>query len=216
MVMTDYETWQAVRRPYEYNQTFRAFCDDGESFSKGPFQLAAVAGFLTFGIFGNRRALRTAYQIGEGIISSGLIVQVLKHATGRQSPFKATTRTGRWRVLSHFKDYAHNTQEFDAMPSGHLQSLSTAFFIIMDNYPEQKWIPYLMYPGLAWVSMGLVSTGIHWWSDLPIALALSYSMSKVITRRNHPKSTKISMWSPNLAPGISTEGSPTLTAHWEF
>ncbi len=214
MTMTDYETWQAEKRQYDTNDNFHDIVDAGESFSKGPFQYVAIGGFLAAGIF-DRRALRTAYQIGEGILSSGIIVQLMKHTTGRQSPFKSTSRTGRWRLLPSQVDYSHNTQEYDAMPSGHLQSFSVSLFIIMDNYPEQTWMPYIAYPALGWVSMGLVGTGIHWWSDMPIAIALSYSFSKVITRRNHPKSKLNSAW-PLIMPTTSYEGEPIMSAHWSF
>lgn len=220
MTMTDYETWLAVKDPYDRNATFQDFCNRGEEYSKGHIQYFAMGTLITMGVFGDRRALRTAYQIGEGILSSGIIVQLLKHTTGRQSPFKATTRTGRWRLLPSQKDYMKNTQEFDAMPSGHLQSAAVSMFVVMNNYPEQKWMPYVIYPALGWISFGLVGTSIHWWSDLPISIALSYSFAKMITRRNHKKKDpnapeKNSSW-PLLLPTISMEGAPILSAHWNF
>jgi hypothetical protein len=217
LVMTDYETWQAVKYPYDNNATFRHIIDIGETWSGGNLQYGAAAAFLSAGILGSHRALRTAYQIGEGILSSGIIVQILKHTTGRQSPFKATTRTGRWRVPPSYKDYSHNTQEYDAMPSGHLQSIAVTMFVIMENYPGQHWIPWIVYPSLGWFSMSLVGSGIHWWSDMPIALALSYSFAKVITRRNDKKAnpTQTTYW-PQFFPSVSVEGAPVVSANWEF
>jgi hypothetical protein len=219
LVMTDYETWQVVKYPYDNNETFHNVIEFGETWSGGNFQYGAAAAFLTAGIFGSHRALRTAYQIGEGILSSGIIVQILKHTTGRQSPFKATSRTGRWRVPPSYNDYSHNTQEFDAMPSGHLQSIAVTMFVIMENYPGQHWIPWVVYPSLGFFATSLVGSGIHWWSDMPIALALSYSFAKVITRRNDIKKTdgppKVSYW-PQFFPSVSDEGAPVVSANWVF
>src|SRR5664279_4126820 len=47
-----------------------------------------AAAFAAYGfIAGDNRALRTGSQIVETILASGTVVQVLKHITGRESPF---------------------------------------------------------------------------------------------------------------------------------
>ena len=70
---------------------------------------------------------------------------------------------------------------------------------------------------MAWISVGLVATSIHWVSDFPIALALGYSFGKIVTRGNHlPDVHETSVWRPILLPAVSDRGEPILVAGWEF
>ena len=54
----------------------------------GAVDISIMVGFLTYGLYqDDNRALQTASQITEGMITSGLFtVQLLKHITGRTSP----------------------------------------------------------------------------------------------------------------------------------
>ncbi len=217
--MTDYETWQPLRRHYLESESFKNFSDNGEIISNGNFQVAMTAGLLLVGtVSKNHRALRTAEQILEALLASGIVVQVIKHSTGRESPVSSSQRTGHWNVFPNQKEYMKDYQSHDAMPSGHLSTAMAAFIVIQENYPEQEWIPWVGYPVMGWVCVGLVGSGIHWWSDFPIAAALGYHFAKIVTRNNYPHSEqdKQSILRPDLMPSFSSGGEPLVAARWAW
>ena len=217
--MTDYETWQAVRRPYIESESFKKFSDYGEIIYNGNFQVAMTGGFLLLGtVTINHRALRTGEQILEALLSSGIVVQVIKHSTGRESPVSSTQRDGHWSVFPNQREYMKDYQSHDAMPSGHLSTAMAAFIVVQENYPEQAWIPWVGYPVMAWVCVGLVGSGIHWWSDFPIAAALGYHFAKIVTRNNypHPELDKNSFFHPDILPSFADNGEPMVAARWRW
>lgn len=65
-------------------------------------------------------------QLGEAILSTGLVVQTLKHLTGRQSPYLATRKRGDWELLPSYNDYQHFVPNHDAFPTGHLAMATPA------------------------------------------------------------------------------------------
>ncbi len=217
--MTDYETYQAIRRPYVESASFKKYADYGEVISNGNFQIAMTAGFLLLGtVTENHRALRTGEQILEALISSGIVVQVMKHSTGRESPISSSQRDGHWSVFPNQRAYMKDYQSHDAMPSGHFSTAMAAFIVVQENYPEQKWIPYVGYPTLGWVCIGLVGSGIHWWSDFPIAAALGYHFAHIVTRNNNPKiqEKNTGLFHPDFAPAFTEQGEPLAAARWNW
>ena len=219
-VVSDFESWQAARMPFLLDESFKRHNTLGVSVGDGYFQFMLAGAFLGRAtVVKDRVALRTAAQITEAILATGLVVQIIKHSTGRESPFSSETRTGVWRSFPNQVEYHKDFQKFDAVPSGHLSTAMATFIVVEQNYPEQKWIPYIGYPVMAWVGVGLMATSIHWMSDFPIALALGYSFGKIVTRENHrPELAKLSVkgWRPLLYPGFSTDGDPLAMAAWSF
>jgi membrane-associated phospholipid phosphatase len=215
-VKTDYESWRAVAQVEAETPNFRKFSNYGVSMGDGFFQFGIAGVFLATGVAtGNTKAIRTTSQIVEAILATGIVVQVVKHISGRESPFSSESRTGVWRLFPDQFEYNKDFQKFDAVPSGHLSTATATYIVIYENYPDQKWIPYVGLPVLAWVSTGLVATSIHWWSDFPIALALGYSMGRIVTRENRGEQPK-SAWTPMVLPTFSMRGEPMMMAGWEF
>ena len=216
-VKTDYESWRALAVPESESPSLRKFSNFGVSMGDGFFQFGIAGVFLAGGLaFKNKKALRTTSQIVEAILATGIVVQVIKHVSGRESPFSSETRTGVWRLFPDQFEYNKDFQKYDAVPSGHLSTATATYIVIYENYPDQKWIPYVGLPILAWVSTGLVATSIHWWSDFPIALALGYSMGRIITRENRGELKNRSAWEPTMLPTFSARGEPMVLAGWEF
>jgi len=127
--------------------------------------------------------LRTASQTTEAILACGGIVQLLKHVTGRESPFVSTKRTGKWQFFPNQIQYSKHVPHFDAFPSGHLATATTTLIVIAENYPELTWLRPVGYAALGAISSSLVAYGIHWWSDFPLALVLGYSFGEIAS---HP------------------------------
>ncbi len=73
------------------------------------YQFLAAALFAIHGIaLHDRVALKTASNIAEAVISTGLCVQILKRMTGRQSPSASSENGGDWDPFPSFKQYKKN------------------------------------------------------------------------------------------------------------
>ena len=180
LIATDYETWQIEKKWYDESRVFRVVSDLFVFTGDGKFQFGIVGIFAAQGlIFNDARALRTASQTTEAILACGGVVQLLKHITGRESPYVSTKRTGAWRFFPNQIDYLKHVPNYDAFPSGHIATAMTTLIVISENYPEVKWLKPAGYITLGVISSSLVATGIHWWSDIPLGLALGYSFGEL-------------------------------------
>lgn len=143
-----------------------------------------AASFLGYGLgAGNSRALQTASQLAEGMLTTGFTTQLLKHLTGRESPFVASRDGGRWRPFPDQIEYHKHVPEYDAFPSGHLATAMMMVTVIAENYPEKKFIRPIGYTLMTVLSFEMVNNGVHWFSDYPIALAIGYSLGKIAVSR---------------------------------
>lgn len=203
----DREMYDPMKRWYNSSESVAFWNARGVDIGDGKFQFGLALGFGLYGWVANdNRALRTASQVTEVILTAGTVVQVLKRVTGRESPFVATTPTGRWDFFPNQIEYHKHVPHYDAYPSGHVTTALATLTVIMENYPEATWLPYVGYPMVAWLAVGMVSQGIHWVSDYPLAIALGYGFGKIVA--NKPKSQKATSTSqsyfyPTLMPNGS-------------
>lgn len=225
-LITDYQSWQITKAPYERIPIFRKVSDIGVLLGDGGPQFGVAAIFASYGwIDSNNRALRTGSQLAEVILSTALVVQSLKHATGRESPTAAETKTGRWRWFPSPYKYHKRVSKYDAVPSGHIATSLATMTVIIENYPEYTWLRYVGYPIVGVIGVGLVSSSIHWWSDIPLGMVIGYSMSQVVL---HPDKTDASIagatgFKPRVmivsARELSDDGMglvPALGLNWRF
>lgn len=183
-IITDYESWQYFKKPYDKNETFRKVNNVTSYLGDGKIQFGIAAAYALYGfVFNDDRAIRTASQVAEVILASGGVVQLLKHLTGRESPFTATTPTGRWNFFPNQIEYLKHVPHYDAFPSGHIATALATLTVIAENYPEKPWIKYVGYPIVASIAVGLVSTSIHWWSDIPLGMVLGYSFGVLVSHQ---------------------------------
>jgi len=218
-IITDYDSWQAFKKAYDRNKTFRDINDVTSYLGDGKIQfgIAVVYGLYGFA-FSDDRAIRTASQVTEVILASGGVIQLLKHLTGRESPFTATTPTGRWDFFPNQIEYAKHVPHYDAFPSGHIATALATLTVIAENYPEKPWIKYVGYPIIGSIAVGLVATSIHWWSDIPLGMAIGYSFGMLVS---HPERSKEDLQSssqmrPSLDFAVMGNGAAGLgiTLHW--
>jgi membrane-associated phospholipid phosphatase len=211
LVATDYQTWQPFKKAYDQNPAFHKAADFFAYLGDGKVQFGIAAAYAFYGVgFGDSRALRTASQTVEGILATGGVIQLLKHLTGRESPFVATTPTGRWDLLPNQVDYAKHVPHYDAFPSGHIATATSTVVILAENYPEYPWIKWVGYPILAGISVGLVATSIHWWSDIPLGFAIGYSFGKLVANPQISKTVKPGEMKSSIGMTMMRDGSPGL------
>jgi membrane-associated phospholipid phosphatase len=189
LVATDYETWRFTSCHYHKSPMVKKAADILEFMGDGKFQFGIAGLYAVVGLVSNdTRALRTALQITEAILSTGGVVQLLKHVTGRESPFVTTEPTGQWQWFPNQIAYHQHVPHYDAMPSGHIATATTTLIVIAENYPEYKWIRPAGYVLLGAISTALVTTSIHWWSDIPLGIAIGYSFGMIAS---HPRGIEL-------------------------
>ncbi len=184
LIVVDRQWWLTEQKWYDESWNFHEFTNWMVFTGDGRFQFGIVGAFAAYGFaFNDARSLRTASETTEAILACGGVVQLLKHVTGRESPFVSTKRTGAWRFFPNQIQYSKHVPHYDAFPSGHLATATTTLIVIAENYPELTWLRPVGYVALGAISSSLVAYGIHWWSDFPLALVLGYTFGEIAS---HP------------------------------
>lgn len=157
-------------------------------FGHGNVSLLFAGGFLATGLIKkDYRAINTSIEIGESILTLGIMTQGLKRVFGRQSPNMASVDGGKWDFFPNQKEYMKNTANFDAMPSGHMATLVSTITVIAKNYPEVKWIKPIGYSMTALLGFEMMNSGVHWASDYPLGILIGYSVASVSLNRRITK-----------------------------
>ena len=185
LVVTDDATYKVSDRWYKNSRTVTDVSDFFVSIGDGKSQFALAGAFAAYGLVGDdHRALQTGSQIVQAVLGAGAVVQLLKHITGRESPFTRTSPTGTWRFFPNQLDYLKHVPAYDAFPSGHICTSIATVIVIAENYPETKWIRPVGYVVSGLVGVGMVNRGIHWYSDYPLGLAIGYVFGMIAS---HPE-----------------------------
>ena len=180
LIVTDDATYEISDQWYKNSKTVSDVSDFFVSLGDGKSQFALAGAFAAYGLIdGDQRALRTGSQIVQAVLASGTVVQLLKHVTGRESPFTRSSPTGIWRFFPNQLDYLKHVPAYDAFPSGHICTALATVIVIAENYPETKWIRPVGYVLSGLVGVGMVNRGIHWYSDYPLGLALGYAFGMI-------------------------------------
>ena len=200
LIATDEPTWLESKRMTESSPTIKSASNFFTNFGDGTAQLSLAAAYAAYGVtMNNNRALRTASQAIQALLAGGIVVQVIKHVTGRESPFVATSPTGIWRFFPNQIEYHKKVPYYDAFPSGHICTSLSTVVVIAENYPEFKWIRPVGYTLIGLIGVSMVNTGIHWYSDYPLGLMIGYTFGMIAS---HPEGYDIAR--------IGEEGSHVL------
>jgi len=155
----------------------------------GNTSLLVSGGFLLVGgITKDYRAIHTSSEILEGIITLGVLTQGLKRVIGRESPEAATQSRGKWSGFPGWNEYMSHTASYDAMPSGHVATLTSTVTVLGKNYPEIKWIRPVGYTLIGVLGLEMMNSGVHWGSDYPLGFLIGYAVGTVVA---NSKITKV-------------------------
>lgn len=195
----------------------------GVSAFRGPSDLGSALyfigdGWISIGLFGyfkthgwlkdDWRASQTGNQLAEGLIATGLVTELMKNVTGRETPSSSTGNGGVWRMFPGFKEYVAHRTRYDAFPSGHLATGVMTVTIMAENYPDNKYIKPIGYTLLGGLCFQMMNNGVHWASDYPLGIAVGYGLGKAIAshgrtaaRRTGPKTDAPALtFAPYLPP----------------
>jgi len=145
---------------------------------------AIALGFIATGSWtDNDKTYNVGFELIEGMITTTIATQALKHLTGHETPNEATTPTGRWDFFPNQQDYRNNVAKYDAFPSGHLAVGSMTLTVIHKNYPDNPWVMPVGVTLLTALSFQMMNNGVHWASDYPLAIALGYTFGSIAYER---------------------------------
>ncbi len=147
----------------------------------GSTSLAVIAGFAGYGYLGaSAYALETASQIAQGLLLTGTLVIGLKLLSGRESPERATVDGGKWQGYPGLKAYIADQPRYYSYPSGHTATAVTVFGVLIQRYPEQRWLKPAAFVGTGALMLSLVNNRDHWPSDFPLAIAIGLAASRAV------------------------------------
>lgn len=185
LVVADDPSWRSTESVCNRTQRSRDILHSFAELGNGRTVLAVAGAFALGGwTLGDARAVRTASQMVESYLAAGITVQVLKHITGRERPERQSRRGGAWRLFPNQGEYHRSIPKFDAFPSGHTAGAMGMVTVLIENYPEVKWLRPLGYTAVGLVMVSLVSRGWHWYSDFPLAIVLGYQFGRIAS---HPE-----------------------------
>jgi len=210
LMLTDDKTYTPSKHFFQSSSVARNLSNLGAMMGDGSTQFAIAGALATYGLsFGDQRAVRTGSQIVEVVLGAGAVVQVLKHITGRESPFTRSSPTGVWKFFPDQIQYLKHVPAYDAFPSGHICTSVGTLVVLAENYPDVKWIRPVGYLFCAYIGVGMVNNGIHWYSDYPLGIFLGYSFGMIATHQElfgdsvRQKENSLSI---SLAPIINRRG----------
>ncbi len=181
MVVYDEPAIQPFKKEYKKPGIIHTWFDISEFTGEGWFQFGIAGAFAAHGFLtDDSKSLSTAVQTTEVIFACGGVVQLLKHLTGRESPCLESEPRGRWRLFPNPIAYQKRVPMYDAFPSGHVATATATLTVIMENYPDEHWIPYVGIPLITSLAVAMMGQEIHWISDYPLAVVLGYSFGKVV------------------------------------
>ncbi|MDE3056515.1 MAG: phosphatase PAP2 family protein [Bacteroidota bacterium] len=181
LTVFDYTTYPQTRNFLNSSGFLRQTRDDVILAGDGRYNLAAIGGLAVAGwATHNERLLRTTSEMAETFLASGIVVQILKHSTGRESPIVIPHDDDEWRPFPNLKQYQLHQVRYYSFPSGHLATLVGSLTVLNENYPEYRtWLRPVSYVLTGLLGISLVGKGMHWYSDLPVGIALGYSFGKI-------------------------------------
>lgn len=169
---------------------------------RGPTDFASAMyfigdGWTTIGLLGgfyisgkvndDNRSLQTSAQLLQGLLLTGFTTQILKRATGRESPSVASTPTGKWKPFPSFKQFQNHGVRYNAYPSGHLATVMTTYTIISANYAEYSFIKPVGITLMGLLGFEMINNNVHWASDYPLSIGIGYMLGQAIVKNGRKK-----------------------------
>jgi len=217
LMSLDQQTYDRTNSFYNRNGDVKKFEDIAINFGDGKYQLAAAGAFTAYGaVFSNKRAMKTGSNLVEALVSTGLVVQLLKRIFGRESPAASSEIHGEWEPLPGLKKYQKNQAKYYSYPSGHIATTFTAIAVFANNYPEYKWITPAGLAVAGFVGVGLVAKGMHWYSDLPLGASIGYAIGNIVSKKSSASSSVEDTSSHLIISPLFTATATGLNMHYSF
>lgn len=145
-----------------------------------------IAGLFCLGglVFKDKKALKTGELSVMSLIHAGIVVQLLKHLSGRQRP-EAQDGIDHWAgPAGFFKRYKdHRDMLYDSFPSGHTITAWSVATVIAKMYNKSFVVPALCYSLATLSGLSRVTEDKHWFSDVLVGAALGYAIGNFVVKK---------------------------------
>lgn len=137
----------------------------------GSTVLVVIGIILLIGRFFNRHMYVVGKYLSLGFISSGIIVQVLKHILGRARPW----------IVDHTLFIGPTLQSrYDSFPSGHTTVIFCLAFLLSNHFQRYRYIFYLF---AAVVGLERIVNISHFPSDVIAGSVVGIAVGKLLVKR---------------------------------
>ena len=151
------------------------------------------------------------------MVSAGVLTQIIKHITGRVSPFRSDDgHTDKWIPFPNQVEYHKHVSHYDAFPSGHMAVCMATVTVVAENYSEVKWIRPVGYTAMTLLGFQMMNNGVHWVSDHPLAIAMGYYLGKIAVNNGRKKISGENESHFSIHPLINSDLSTGITINYSF
>lgn len=189
MISNDESIYSRVKAYQNKNQWVSDISPVMTLFGDGTINLG-VSGlfYLSGAILKDKITKNTGKLIFMGLIHSGIVVQLLKHLTGRQRP-EAENGIDHWDgPAGFFKRYKnHRDMYYDSFPSGHTITIWTTATIIAHQYNRTIFVPMLSYSIAILSGLSRLTEDKHWLSDVFVGAVLGFAIGKFVYKKRSAK-----------------------------
>jgi membrane-associated phospholipid phosphatase len=154
----------------------------------GFVNLGIAGGFYLGGlILKNGKAIDTARLLVMTFVHTGIVVQFVKHLTGRQRPSYEDGKDYWYGPSGFFERYVGDISKYDAFPSGHTITAWGTATVISEMYKDTVFVPVLCYSLATLVGFSRITEDTHWISDVFLGAVLGYAIGKFVVRKRSRK-----------------------------
>lgn len=160
--------------------------------------LAALA-FLPAGwISGSKYTVDTGVLAIQAMLHSFVVIQLVKHLTGRQRPSWDHGRDEWFGPSAFFKRYEEGQwARYDAFASGHTITIWSLATVVASRHGKGILLPALCYSVAGLAGMATITEDLHWISDVFIAAVAGYAIGRLVLSRHRERNNAFS-FSPYL------------------
>jgi membrane-associated phospholipid phosphatase len=189
LLETDQRTYDALSRWKDNNASVRSISPVVTQLGNGVFSVGLFGGLLVYSSIAHDEPSLEAGKLGlESFVLSGVAVQVLKQAFGRERPTAATRRGGTFHgPFYYFRENRPDHEgwtHFDSFPSGHTATAFAAATILSDIYRSSV-VTYSTYALATVVGISRITEETHWASDVFVGAWVGYYSVKLVEKLNH-------------------------------
>jgi len=184
LIANDEAIYRDIKRFQENNE----WVDRASPFFSGlcqgyPFTVAGS--FLLGGwLFKDKKLLETGSLALQAMVHSFVVVQAVKHLTGRQRPSWEDGRdhwAGPAGFLSRYED--GQWARYDAFFSGHTVTIWSLATVIAHQYNRSPLVPVLCYGVASLGGLATITEDLHWISDVLIGAVVGYAIGRMVVKR---------------------------------
>lgn len=186
LINNDEEFYRDTKDFQAKNEWVDKFSLQARKLGDGTLNLGVAGGFYLCGVlFKSKKARKTGELSFMSLIHAGVVVQLVKHLTGRKRPEAAPVGEDHWEgPAGFFKRYKnHRDMYYDAFFSGHTVTAWSVATVIAKMYNRSFIVPALCYSLATLAGLSNVTEDKHWYSDVFVGAVIGYAIGRFVVKK---------------------------------